>query len=113
LQYLRARYYDPATGQFLDRDPIVSSTRDAYGYASRSPLNEGDPSGLWALDGGVDDPGNPGQYDGTGPNSSSEQAPTEDWTREDYGHALEGAGRTCESAATYANGAIAILTLLR
>lgn len=46
LQYLRARYYDPITGQFLNRDPAVGSTRDAYGYAGRSPVNLSDPSGL-------------------------------------------------------------------
>ncbi len=49
LQYLRARYYDPATGQFLSRDPAVGATRDAYGYANRSPLNVTDPSGLCGL----------------------------------------------------------------
>lgn len=49
-QYLRARHYDPATAQFLTRDPLVTVTRDAYGYAGRNPLNETDPSGLssWA-----------------------------------------------------------------
>jgi RHS repeat-associated protein len=50
LQYLRARYYDPSTGQFLNRDPMVSSTRDVYGYASRSPLTLADPSGLYSAD---------------------------------------------------------------
>jgi RHS repeat-associated protein len=46
LQYLRNRYYDPTTGQFLTRDPIAPLTRDPYGYAERSPLNVADPSGL-------------------------------------------------------------------
>jgi len=46
LQYLRARYYDPATGQFLTRDPAEASTRDSYGYAARTPLNASDPSGM-------------------------------------------------------------------
>ena len=45
FQYLRARYYDPTTGQFLTRDPLLSSTRDAYGYGARNPLNLTDPSG--------------------------------------------------------------------
>jgi RHS repeat-associated protein len=44
--YLRARYYDPTTGQFLSRDPATASTREPYGYVSDSPLNGTDPSGL-------------------------------------------------------------------
>ena len=44
--YLRARYYDPATGQFLSKDPLVALTQSAYGYASLDPLNEVDPGGL-------------------------------------------------------------------
>jgi len=49
FQYLRARYYDPSTGNFLTRDPIVGVTRDAYGYADGDPLNIVDPSGLIGL----------------------------------------------------------------
>jgi RHS repeat-associated protein len=45
LVYLRARYYDPATGQFLARDPLVAQTGAAYGYVADSPLNGSDPSG--------------------------------------------------------------------
>ncbi|MBV9255348.1 MAG: hypothetical protein JO054_14040, partial [Actinobacteria bacterium] len=48
MQYLRARYYDPATGQFVTRDPIAVTTRDAYGYAWNTPLNGTDPLGLMA-----------------------------------------------------------------
>jgi RHS repeat-associated protein len=44
--YLRARYYDPATGQFISRDPIESLTREPYGYVAGNPLNDVDPSGL-------------------------------------------------------------------
>lgn len=46
LYYLRARYYDPATGQFLSRDPAVSATRAPYTYALNDPVNDLDPSGL-------------------------------------------------------------------
>jgi len=46
FQYLRARYYDPATAQFLTRDPADAVTRSAYGYVNGSPLNGTDPSGL-------------------------------------------------------------------
>lgn len=49
FQYLRARYYDPATGNFLTRDPIEALTREPYGYVGGNPLNATDPSGLWCL----------------------------------------------------------------
>jgi RHS repeat-associated protein len=45
LQYLRARYYDPSTGQFLTRDPLETQTGEPYAYAGDSPLNNTDPSG--------------------------------------------------------------------
>jgi RHS repeat-associated protein len=44
--YLRARYYDPSTAQFLTRDPAVAATRSAYVYAFSDPTNETDPTGL-------------------------------------------------------------------
>jgi RHS repeat-associated protein len=46
FQYLRARYYDPTTGQFLSRDPLESSTLQPYSYADNNPTNATDPSGL-------------------------------------------------------------------
>jgi len=52
FQYLRARYYDPATAQFLSRDPAVSATQQPYGYATGNPLNGVDPAGLLNLPGG-------------------------------------------------------------
>jgi RHS repeat-associated protein len=48
LQYLRARYYDPNTEQFLTVDPLADVTGQPYGYASDSPLNQLDPTGLWS-----------------------------------------------------------------
>jgi RHS repeat-associated protein len=48
LYYLRARYYDSATAQFLTRDPMVGTTRSAYGYVSGNPLNGSDPTGQYA-----------------------------------------------------------------
>ena len=50
--YLRARYYDPATAQFLTRDPLEALTRSAYGYAANNPINFTDPTGLSAGFGG-------------------------------------------------------------
>lgn len=51
LLYLRARYYDPTTVQFLTVDPIYDSTGDRYGYVGDNPLNATDLTGLcwsWA-----------------------------------------------------------------
>jgi RHS repeat-associated protein len=47
LLYLRARYYDPATAQFLTQDPAVEVTHEPYGYAGDNPLRFKDPTGLW------------------------------------------------------------------
>ena len=47
LYYLRARYYDAATGQFLTIDPDVSETMSPYAYAVGDPINGADPSGLF------------------------------------------------------------------
>ena len=44
--YLRARWYDPATGQFMSLDPMVSSTLSPYGYVGNNPLNELDATGM-------------------------------------------------------------------
>jgi RHS repeat-associated protein len=46
LYYLRARYHDPATSQFLTRDPIGAVTQQPYAYAAANPVNLRDPSGL-------------------------------------------------------------------
>lgn len=46
LLYLRARYYDPETAQFLTRDPLELSTGSPYGYVGNSPLNGVDPTGM-------------------------------------------------------------------
>ncbi len=44
LQYLRARYYDAATGRFVSRDPLPFTQR--YAYAGDNPVTRTDPSGL-------------------------------------------------------------------
>ena len=46
LLYLRARDYDPATGQFLTVDPAVDSTRQPYAYTGNNPVSRTDPTGL-------------------------------------------------------------------
>jgi RHS repeat-associated protein len=50
LIYLRARWYDPATGRFLTRDPFpglatLPATQHPYVYAGNNPVNLVDPSG--------------------------------------------------------------------
>ncbi|HZU13386.1 MAG TPA: RHS repeat-associated core domain-containing protein [Chloroflexota bacterium] len=46
LLYLRNRYYDPETDQFLTVDPLGSQTQQPYSYATDTPLNVTDPLGL-------------------------------------------------------------------
>ena len=49
LIYLRARYYDSSTEQYLSVDPLASLTQQPYSYAADNPMNWVDPSGLcWA-----------------------------------------------------------------
>lgn len=62
-QYLRGRYYDPSTGQFLSKDPLAAVTHSSYGYVSNNPLNGADPSGeclgwIWGASDCQLDPGN-------------------------------------------------------
>ncbi len=52
LQYLRARFYDPVTAQFLTKDPLTAVLRTPYGYANENPLRYVDPSGMSCV--GVD-----------------------------------------------------------
>jgi len=47
LYAMRARFYDPNTGQFLQRDPLPHKAATApYVYAANSPTNYRDPYGL-------------------------------------------------------------------
>lgn len=70
LVYLRARFYDPTTSQFLTRDPAVELTGEPYAYASNNPVTYIDPLGLWGIRLGPIKIGNDGCLLGTNPNGS-------------------------------------------
>ena len=51
LYYYRARFYDPALGRFLTRDPVMGSltqvaSLNPYAYVSNNPIRFADPLGL-------------------------------------------------------------------
>ncbi len=47
LMYRRNRYYDPATGQFTQEDPLgLAGGMSAYGFAEGDPISFSDPFGL-------------------------------------------------------------------
>ncbi|MCL4464729.1 MAG: malectin domain-containing carbohydrate-binding protein [Chloroflexi bacterium] len=59
-QYLRARYYDPATGRFISRDPFQGSvgtpgSLHRYAYGLNNPSNYADPTGklAWVVAGAL------------------------------------------------------------
>lgn len=79
LYYLRARYYDPTTAQFLTSDPIAGLTKQPYTYANDNPLNVIDPSGLGGILG-----------TGIGPNVGPDILPSPG----DVAHDISSAGRT-------------------
>ncbi len=70
--YYRARYYDPASGRFLNEDPIryAGGSPNFYHYVFNGPLNLIDPTGLATVVNNTGMPivvsGNPGMGHGTG-----------------------------------------------
>jgi RHS repeat-associated protein len=53
LQYLRARYYDPATGTFLSRDPLAKRPGwggSGFGYVDADPVRFADSTGRIPID---------------------------------------------------------------
>jgi RHS repeat-associated protein len=43
------REYSPATGRFLQRDPLIGGSTNSYEFAIGDPLNNSDPSGNFSL----------------------------------------------------------------
>jgi RHS repeat-associated protein len=50
LYYLRARYYNPATGRFLNVDPMADDGQRRYQYAAADPVDGMDPTGNFVLE---------------------------------------------------------------
>jgi len=54
LYYYRARYYDPKVGRFISEDPSgMADGLNLYAYVGNRPATWTDPSGLWAVAGGM------------------------------------------------------------
>ncbi len=58
LLYARARYYDPASGQFISRDPVEGEARlpitwSAYQYGRYNPYRYTDPNGKFSTPGSM------------------------------------------------------------
>jgi RHS repeat-associated protein len=49
LYYLRARWYDPTSGQFLSVDPLNQTTGTPYAYGGDNPITNTDPTGLHSI----------------------------------------------------------------
>lgn len=50
LYYCSQRYFDPATAQFISRDPALSDAEESsYQYCGGDPVGKTDPSGLWTI----------------------------------------------------------------
>jgi RHS repeat-associated protein len=50
LYYLRARYYNPVTGRFLNVDPMAGDGQRRYQYAAADPVDGMDPTGNFNLE---------------------------------------------------------------
>jgi RHS repeat-associated protein len=50
LYYMRARWYEPKTGRFLNEDPVgLAGGINPYVFAASDPVNNSDPSGNWCI----------------------------------------------------------------
>ncbi len=79
LQYLRARYYDPASGTFLSREPLAVGPAwqgNPFAYAASDPTNLIDSTGMRPCDTDECGPGVRVDWGGSGP---TESPPEEAW----------------------------------
>ena len=61
--HVGARYYDPSSGRFLQRDPIgIRGGRNVYGYVGSRPTRRVDPRGLQGIPTVEGNPFPPGPY---------------------------------------------------
>ncbi|HVG00412.1 MAG TPA: RHS repeat-associated core domain-containing protein, partial [Chloroflexia bacterium] len=67
LLYMRARFYDPLTQQFISKDPADGASGSTYVYAGGDPVNYSDPQGTtaWPSSLLMDDPIPIGRLGGT------------------------------------------------
>ena len=79
LYYYRARYYDPETARFLERDPLGHSEGpNLFHYVDSNPVNRVDPLGLREM--GIEGYTVTGEVKGTGTIASqSAQMKTEEY----------------------------------
>lgn len=84
MWFMRGRYYDAVTQQFLSRDPLEAASGQPYVYAGGDPVNYNDPTGnfRWRASmfmGSDPIPGGPDELPGIGgkgPGSSGRPAPS-------------------------------------
>ena len=65
LYYCRNRYYDPALGRWLNKDPAQADELNNYRYVGNNPVTRNDPSGLEPPNNVSTVPVPPGYYDQT------------------------------------------------
>jgi RHS repeat-associated protein len=88
LEYLRARYYDPAIGRFLSRDPFAGlvaapQSLNRYAYVLNNPALYRDPYGYWGLGDVWDKAKDVGGAIGCGIKAGAEAtAQVADWARD-------------------------------
>ena len=67
LLYMRARYYKPSVGRFINKDPIgLAGGMNLYNYVGGNPIGRIDPMGLWSIQIGFSGSGGGGAGGTTG-----------------------------------------------